>query len=303
MGTRRERRTGTALRRALARGAAAALGLALGACTSPPVGPPAPAAATREASTAEASTAEADSRGAAITAGRLALPVTRVAGLSVDGRPLELRSLGAGPRTVFVLASIHGDEGLGTPLVEAVWEHLLRHPALLDGLRVVLLPVANPDGLRAGRRANARGVDLNRNFPASNRRTAPARGDGELPLSEPESRLIHDTILAQGPSLVLTLHQTRRDLPVGFIDYDGPAGDVARAITEHSDFTLKRLGAKPGSLGSWVGIDLGVPILTIELSHEADALDAEQRWARLSPTVLEPLRWLREADPRPGNAP
>ena len=67
-------------------------------------------------------------------------------------------------------------------------DHLVGHPALLAGRRVVLLPVINPDGMANGSRFNARGIDLNRNFPAENF-SGTAR-HGTRPLCEPESRAI-----------------------------------------------------------------------------------------------------------------
>ena len=85
---------------------------------------------------------------------------------------------------------------------------------------------ANPDGVADATRQNARGVDLNRNFPATSWREGrtpsyPAGIDPELrvpanrtnssstgtaPLSEPESAALAALIERLGPSLVLDLH-------------------------------------------------------------------------------------------------
>ena len=46
------------------------------------------------------------------------------------------------------------------------------------------------------------------------------------------------------------------------------------------DLPVKKLGGRPGSMGSWVGIDLGIPIVTVELPRSADRLSAAERWDR-----------------------
>ncbi len=81
-------------------------------------------------------------------------------------------TLGQGPDVTFILATIHGDEPAGTPLVRRLATHIRQHPKVLDGRRVVLLRLANPDGLAHRSRYNAHGVDLNRNFDAANRKNS-----------------------------------------------------------------------------------------------------------------------------------
>jgi protein MpaA len=139
----------------------------------------------------------------------------RIAGRSVEDRPIEVWTIGTGDVVVLIIASIHGDEAAGTPLLERLAFELRARPELVEGRTVVLVPQANPDGVALGRRTNVNGVDLNRNFPASNYRARRRNGAG--PLSEPESRALHDLILDVGPDRVISMHQ-----PLQCIDFDGP---------------------------------------------------------------------------------
>lgn len=91
--------------------------------------------------------------------------VTEVIGTSVEGRPIEVihvdpASVLPGSVPVLVVGVIHGDENDGLPILD----DLASGPAP-SGVDLWLMPAMNPDGLAADARHNARGVDLNRNFP------------------------------------------------------------------------------------------------------------------------------------------
>lgn len=210
-------------------------------------------------------------------------PPPRVFGRSVQGRPLESWSFGSGDEVVLLLATIHGDEAAGTPLLEELVGAFERgDPEVWEALgarRAVLVPVVNPDGLAADTRWNERRVDLNRNFPAENR-IERAR-TGEAPLSEPESAALAALIEELAPARVLSIHQ-----PVGCVDYDGPAADLAAAVGAACGLPVERLGARPGSLGSWVGVDRATPILTLELPRRPAGEDVAAHWARYGPALL-----------------
>jgi protein MpaA len=193
-----------------------------------------------------------------------------VVGRSVEGRPILARVLGVGPDTFLFLASIHGNEPAGAPLLKWLGDHLVENPELLVGRRVVLVPVANPDGLAADTRYNARGVDLNRNFPAANR--VDSRRSGTA-LSEPESRCLARVIEHYRPNRAVSIHQ-----PLSCVDYDGPALELARVMAESSRLPVKRLGSRPGSLGSFLGVDHGIPIITLELPRKAPAQTKAVLW-------------------------
>jgi len=204
----------------------------------------------------------------------------RILGESRQGRSIEGVVIGDGERVVLFLATIHGDEAAGTPLLRELAAHLLEHPAKVAGRTVVIVPVANPDGAGNGTRGNAAGVDLNRNYPTANFR--PTRRNGPRPLSEPESCALHSLIEEFDPAVVVSIHQ-----PLSCVDFDGPGRDLAVAMAAACRLPVRKLGARSGSLGSWVGETLGTPIVTLEMPREVPAAAA---WDRYGGALLEAIR-------------
>lgn len=202
-----------------------------------------------------------------------------IAGYSIQNRPIEYFVMGTGDDVTFIMGAIHGDEPASAVVVRALLEHLKSNPQLLKGRRVVLIPVANPDGLVANSRFNARGIDLNRNFEAVNRINKPEYG--AFGLSEPESVIIKELLLEYKPDRIVSLHQ-----PFACIDYDGSGAEIALKMSQHCDLEVKKLGARPGSLGSYAGTTLGIPIITVELRESDTALGEKQIWGRYGKMIL-----------------
>ncbi|MCG3124760.1 MAG: hypothetical protein GIKADHBN_03245 [Phycisphaerales bacterium] len=188
-----------------------------------------------------------------------------VIGSSREGRAIEATTFGSGPLRVYIVGNIHGDEieGLGTMDV-LPW--ILGHGPVGALATTRIVRDVNPDGTAARTRGNAAGRDLNRNWPATN--FMPRASTGPAPLSEPETETLHEDLVAVDPHLVIVFHSSPRG---PFVNYDGPAVGIAAAfvdaaIASESRWTLvPDMGyPTPGSLGSYVGVDRQVPILTIE---------------------------------------
>lgn len=127
---------------------------------------------------------------------------TVLLGRSWQGRSIEAIEVGnrSGTR-VLVVGCIHGNETGGIAIARAL-ERLA--PSNLD---LWIVPDLNPDGVAAGSRGNAHGVDLNRNFPF---RWRPLRGvyqSGPRPLSEREARIAEKLILRLHPHVTIWFHQ------------------------------------------------------------------------------------------------
>jgi len=202
-----------------------------------------------------------------------------VAGNSVENKPLEYIVLGDGLDVILILATIHGNESAGTPLVLQLAKYLRQHPLMVRGRTIVLVPVANPDGKTHNRRFNANGVDLNRNFEVANRLEGGKYGYRVL--SEPESRFIYQLIHRHKPDRIVSIHQ-----PLTCVDYDGPAKVLAECMARYCDLPVRKLGTRPGSLGSYAGEKLRIPIITFELSGDAASLDSKSLWTRYGNALI-----------------
>ena len=209
---------------------------------------------------------------------------SEILGYSVQDRPIELITIGAGAEKVLIIATIHGNEDAGTPLVERLLDELRVRPSLLADRTVLIVPVANPDGYALRTRGNASGIDLNRNFPASNRINNEIHGEGGL--TEPESTILHDLILTQGPTHIVTIHQ-----PLYCLDYDGPGEGLARHMGRFCSLPVKKLGSRPGSLGSFAGVEQKIPIITMELAKEDSDLTDTQLWTQYGYALLAAITY------------
>jgi len=200
---------------------------------------------------------------ALLSAAARTLPL-RELGRSSQGRSVWGGRFGApvvGP-AVLVVGGVHGDEPAGVEAVLALAERL-RAPGA-GAAPTWLVPALNPDGLALGTKNSARDVDLNRNFPAASFRTAhaPAYFPGAAPLSEPETRILADLVDGEGVAAVVAVHA-----PFACVNYDGPAEAWAAAVAQACGWPVRAdIGyPTPGSLGSWLGLDRGLPVLTLEL--------------------------------------
>ena len=194
-----------------------------------------------------------------------------IGGRSVRKRPIVYQTLGSGPDVVLIMATIHGDEPAGTPLVRHLARYLKQNTHLLAGRTVILVPVVNPDGLASRTRNNARGIDLNRNFAAMNRINSARYGTSGQ--SEPEAAFVDRLIKQYRPHRIVSIHQ-----PLDCVDYDGPAQELAALMAGQCRLPLKKLGSRPGSLGAYAGETLGIPIVTFEMRRGDTGLSEAQLW-------------------------
>jgi protein MpaA len=217
---------------------------------------------------------------------------TVVLGTSVKGEPLTMHVFGNGPDAVLVFAAIHGDETTAAYVGRKLLEELRATSGVPSEATVALLPLVNPDGVAARTRTNANGVDCNRNFPASNWKRRPGflrSNPGKQPASEPETLAVMKAVELVKPARIISIHSGLR-----CNNYDGPAAHLAALMAEHNGYPVQASVGypTPGSFGSWAGIDLGIPVVTLEMPRHNNG---EKAWAENRDGLLAAISGVRAA--------
>ncbi|HBC9239494.1 TPA: murein tripeptide amidase MpaA [Klebsiella oxytoca] len=197
----------------------------------------------------------------------------------------------ADSRSGLILAGTHGDENASIVTLSCALRtlkpELRRHHVVL---------AVNPDGCQLGLRANARGIDLNRNFPAANWKegetvyrwnSAAEQRDvvlltGEKPGSEPETRALCQLIHQIHPAWVISFHD-----PLACIEDPGHS-ELGHWLADA--FSLPLVGSvgyeTPGSFGNWCA-DIGLPCITAEFP----AISADEATEKYLQAMTELLHW------------
>lgn len=190
--------------------------------------------------------------------------------VSVENLDILLYETGNGENTTLILGGFHGNERLGAELVFEFAKYLSEN--IQTDAKVVLVPLVNPDGLLRNKRFNKNNTDINRNFPTKNwgmTTNSFMLQPGTAPASEPETRAVIEIVKRYQPDKIISVHT-----PLRVINYDGPASLLAEkmsAITGYPSSTY--IGyPTPGSLGTYAGKEMGIPVITIELPIEPFAL-------------------------------
>lgn len=199
---------------------------------------------------------------------------------------------------VLLMGGIHGDEYSAISILFKWMGKLNQYHSGLFHWQVV--PLMNPDGLlqfKRAQRQNGNGVDLNRNFPSADwerlahdywvNRTKknPRRYPGTNAMSEIETRWFVDMIESFQPDAIIAVHAPHR-----LVDYDGPRNAPPRL----GALRLRQLGTYPGSLGNYAGVDLKLPIVTIELPS-AGIMPSNKEVSRM---WVDLVRWLAKELPK-----
>lgn len=164
---------------------------------------------------------------------------------------------------------------------------------------VLVAPLVNPDSFFKARptRVNARGVDVNRNFPTKDwmkdarkywitkLHKDKRRNPGLSAATEPEVVFQINLIRRYSPDKIISVHA-----PLTMLDYDGPDTVVANAVDgnkalslliqmskDASDYKIENYPFFPGSLGNWAGKERDIPTYTLELPS-TDPAKSEAYW-------------------------
>ena len=127
-------------------------------------------------------------------------------GASLEGRSINLVTIGTGPFRVLLWSQMHGDEPTATAALFDVFEYFQRHrddpvvQRILSSLTLYIVPMLNPDGAERYQRRNAQGIDLNRDA---------------LALQTPEGQLLKTLRDRFNPRVGFNLHNQGWNTSVG----------------------------------------------------------------------------------------
>ena len=232
-------------------------------------------------------------------------------GRSVEGRELLCAVAGDAEAeyNVLIQGCIHGRESMSAYLVLSQLEYLLE-AGVPEDVRFHFIPMVNPDGAEISRtgqlgeaqraiyladlasgyteldeyeyarqwKANAAGVDLNRNFDAGwaqlDSRAAPSSENyrGAAPEDQPESRALADYTRGLMPDATVSYHTAGSLI---YADYAGASGSVNAAslslgvaLGAASGYELSETESLDGGgYKDWAASELGIPSVTVELGY------------------------------------
>lgn len=211
-----------------------------------------------------------------------------------------------------IMCGVHGDEITPIKFCFDLIEDLNNNPQLIGENNIVIVaPIVNPDSFfkRKPTRTNARGIDINRNFPTKDwykqalklwktrYRAQKRRYPGKKPLSEPEVLFQVNLMKRYSPDKVISVHA-----PLTLLDYDGPVfgsretskeGEAAKDLLismskKASGYKITDYPFFTGSLGNYAGNERQIPTYTLELPN-SDWHKTDRYWARFKPAIHDAI--------------
>jgi murein peptide amidase A len=184
-----------------------------------------------------------------------------VIGESVNGRDIVAYHLGEPARpgvpTVVLMSTMHGNEPHTRQILFGFKDG---RPVI--GVDLWIVPTYNPDGLAAGARKNAHGVDLNRNFPYKWKDLDGSYESGPEPASEPETKAMMRFLRKVRPDYILSFHQ-----PLRGVDTDTKRPKFARRVADRLHLPAKTLDCGSvchGTMTMWFNHRFRGVALTVE---------------------------------------
>ena len=207
-------------------------------------------------------------------------------GYSESKRPIYAEKFGSGEKSILFLATIHGNEWSGLPLLQA-FAQSSEIQNIEKELSIILVPMINPDAFAIQERNNINWVDINRNFPSEN--YGKSRRNGESVLSEEESKIIDTLIESNHIQGIVTFHE-----PFACIDYNGPGLEWANFIANASELPVEKLSDMSGSIGSFYGDEKEIPVITVELPPYSHVKSIDILWDTYKSLLLASISFWYE---------
>lgn len=193
-------------------------------------------------------------------------------GKTVEGDEIKAyRTETKSPHYHYLMAGVHGDEVEGVYILQQLFDWLKENEEI--DLPLIVIPVLNVDGYRAGTRTNSHGVDLNRNLPSA-QWTSVARekkyNPGTEALSEPENKYLVKLFEKYKPSLIISFHSWKP-----MLNYNGEGCQkYAEHLNKFNGYPVLddiENHPTPGSLGEFGPEKYKANVLTFEAPTLADS--------------------------------
>ncbi|MBF8296900.1 MAG: Peptidase, partial [Bacteroidetes bacterium] len=156
-------------------------------------------------------------------------------GSSAEGRTIPLLTFGNGPATVLLWSQMHGDEPTATMALVDLLNFLSserQHPVakiITEKLKVLIVPMLNPDGAERFQRRTAQAIDMNRDA---------------LSFETPEARLLKEARDRYQPKFGFNLHDQDPRYTVGSSKKVSTIALLAPALDDARSENSIRLAAK-----------------------------------------------------------
>ncbi len=205
-----------------------------------------------------------------------------VIGYSVENRPLEVYRFGTGPHGRLIVAGMHGGSEYNTILLaDQLIEFVTQHPQIVPAdVTLYILRALNPDGEAKSHsyegRANANGVDLNRNWDANWQKTWDRTRcwnftyvtGGTGPGSEPETQALMNFILAHPIEAIINYHSAALGIFAGGLPPEEDTLRLAEAVAAVTTYPWPPVDIGciyTGGFTDWAD-EHGIPALDVELT-------------------------------------
>jgi len=207
-------------------------------------------------------------------------------GKSVQGLPLEVYRFGSGPTERLIVAGMHGGGEYNTvQLADELMAYLIEHPEIVPpDVTLYILHDLNPDGAARAHsylgRANADGVDLNRNWPDGWKKDWVRTGcwtqtyvtGGKAPASEPETKALMAFIKSHHFDGLINYHSAALGVFAGGVPPTDASKKLAQAVAAVSTYKYPPVNTGceyTGGMVDWTA-DLGIPSVDVELTNHTD---------------------------------
>ncbi len=156
-------------------------------------------------------------------------------GSSAEGRSIGLVTVGSGKTTAFLWSQMHGDEPTATMALLDILHFFANEPnhpivsSLTSRLKILMLPMLNPDGAERFSRRTAQKIDMNRDA---------------LALRTPEGRLLKSIREQSNPEFGFNLHDQDPRLSAGSTRNVAAISLLAPAIDQQKNDNNVRARAK-----------------------------------------------------------